>query len=75
MAPRRCAIAYRVGGLGTTKTKNLARYCQSRQQWWCARRPIARGDGCVDVRHHLGGGHRLALAGERFVGLDAEELA
>jgi hypothetical protein len=29
----------------------------------------------VGVRHHLGGGHRLTLAGERFVGLVAEDLA
>ena len=32
-------------------------------------------DLVVGVGHHLGGGHRLALAGERFVGLVAEDLA
>ena len=32
-------------------------------------------DLVVCVGHHLGGGHRLALAGERFVGLVAEDLA
>ena len=29
----------------------------------------------VCVGHHGGGGHRLALAGERFVGLVAEDIA
>src|SRR6516225_2580560 len=32
-------------------------------------------DLVVRVSHHLGGGHRLTLAGERFVGLVAEDLA
>ena len=29
----------------------------------------------VGVRHHRGGGHRLALVGERFVGLVVEDIA
>jgi hypothetical protein len=29
----------------------------------------------VCVRHHRGGGHRLTLAGERFVSLVAEDFA
>jgi len=32
-------------------------------------------DLVVCVRHHLGGGHRSALAGQRFVGLVAEDIA
>ena len=32
-------------------------------------------DLVVCVRHHRGGRHRLTLAGERFVGLVAEDLA
>ena len=32
-------------------------------------------DLVVGVRHHPGGGHRLALAGERFVGLVVEDIA
>ena len=32
-------------------------------------------DLVVCVRRHGGGGHRLALAGERFVGLVAEDIA
>ena len=32
-------------------------------------------DLVVCVGRHFGGGHRLALAGERFVGLVAEDLA
>ena len=32
-------------------------------------------DLVVCVRHHFGGGHRLTLAGERFVGLVAEDIA
>jgi hypothetical protein len=32
-------------------------------------------DLVVGVRHHGGGGHRLALAGERFIGLVAEDFA
>jgi hypothetical protein len=32
-------------------------------------------DLVVCVRRHRGGGHRLALAGERFVGLVAEDIA
>jgi len=32
-------------------------------------------DLVVGVRHHRGGGHHLALAGERFVGLVAEDVA
>jgi hypothetical protein len=32
-------------------------------------------DLVVGVRHHRGGGHRLALAGEGFVGLVAEDIA
>src|SRR5262245_32203387 len=32
-------------------------------------------DLVVCVRHHRGGGHRLTLAGERFVGLVAEHIA
>ena len=32
-------------------------------------------DLVVCVGHHRGGGHRLALAGERFVGLVAEDVA
>jgi hypothetical protein len=32
-------------------------------------------DLVVCVRHHLGGGHRLALAGERFVGRVVEHIA
>jgi hypothetical protein len=32
-------------------------------------------DLVICVLHHLGGGHRLALAGERFVGLVAEHIA
>ena len=32
-------------------------------------------DLVVCVGHHGGGGHRLALAGERFVGLVAEDIA
>ena len=32
-------------------------------------------DLVVCVRRHGGGGHRLALSGERFVGLVAEDLA
>ena len=32
-------------------------------------------DLVVGVGHHGGGGHRLALAGERFVGLVAEDIA
>ena len=32
-------------------------------------------DLVVCVGHHRGGGHRLALAGERFVGLVAEDIA
>ena len=32
-------------------------------------------DLVVCVGHHCGGGHRLAPAGERFVGLVAEDLA
>ena len=31
-------------------------------------------DLVVCVRHHVGGGHRCALAYERFVGLVAEDL-
>ena len=29
----------------------------------------------VGVRHHRGGGHRLTLAGERFVGWVAKDIA
>jgi hypothetical protein len=29
----------------------------------------------VGIRHHGGGGHRFTLAGERFVGLVAEDVA
>ena len=32
-------------------------------------------DLVVCVGHHVGGGHRLALAGQRFVGLVAEDMA
>ena len=32
-------------------------------------------DLVVCVGHHFGGGHRLTLAGERFVGLVAEDIA
>jgi hypothetical protein len=32
-------------------------------------------DLVVGVRRHGGGGHRFTLAGERFVGLVAEDLA
>ena len=32
-------------------------------------------DLVVGVGHHRGGGHRLTLAGERFVGLVAEDFA
>ena len=32
-------------------------------------------DLVVGVRRHGGGGHRLTLAGERFVGLVAEDIA
>jgi hypothetical protein len=32
-------------------------------------------DLVVCVRRHGGGGHRLALAGERFVGLIAKDVA
>jgi hypothetical protein len=32
-------------------------------------------DLVVGVGHHLGGGHHFALAGERFVGLVAEDVA
>ena len=32
-------------------------------------------DLVVCVGHHGGGGHRLTLAGERFVGLVAEDIA
>ena len=40
---------------------------------------IQLGSGLLDlvvgVRHHRGGGHRLTVAGERFVGLVAEDVA
>src|ERR1700754_4958553 len=46
---------------------------------WSISRPRSVLLGLVDlvvgVRRHGGGGHRLALAGERLVGLIAEDIA
>ena len=68
-----------VGAAGGSKVSDVAADSAAGVSFGSTSRPRHFCSGLVDlvvcVGHHGGGGHRLALAGERVVGLVAEDRA